>query len=398
MSSYNIQPNESRDEYISRLIQNRREYNLMWKEVRDLVKNQTGQSINVSTLHRRKEKLLQQDLQEPALVEIDEEEVGDAIDALQHYMLQGKKLKYQLTEERNQNAAFVRQLAREDSIKEIAKEAAKVISKTTPLCKDFEVCSRDNSYEAILMLSDWHYGIEIDNSLNKYNTSICKERLNTLYSEVVKRCKQNNVKKLHVVNLSDLISGRIHLQLRLQTRIDVITQIMEVSEILATFLTSLSLKFEIDYYDCLDNHSRIEPSKNDSLDLESLCRITPWFIKERLSDNKRVNVIDNSFSEDIITFTVKHFRIAGVHGDRDLVSNATQSLSMFTNEFFDLVLLAHFHHFAGDEQSETIVLSNGSLMGIDDYAFKKRLRSKPSQTLIFVSDSNVIDSIHRIIL
>ena len=56
-------------------------------------------------------------------------------------------------------------------------------------------------------------------------------------------CRKNDVNKLHVVNLSDLISGYIHLTLRLQNRYDVITQVMDIAEILAEFLNNLSKYF-----------------------------------------------------------------------------------------------------------------------------------------------------------
>ena len=77
---------------------------------------------------------------------------------------------------------------------------------------------------------------------------------------------------------------------------------MEVSEILAEFLSELSNSFELDYYSCIDNHSRLEPKKQDALELESLCRITDWYLKDRLKDNVNIHMHENVYGPDIITF------------------------------------------------------------------------------------------------
>ena len=101
-------------------------------------------------------------------------------------------------------------MAREDTLKEIASDFAAKMNKEKVL-KDYEshFCVGDNS--AILQLSDWHFGMEIDSYFNKYNPEIAIQRLEKLKNQVIERCKRNNVQTLYVVNLSDLIAGRIHL-------------------------------------------------------------------------------------------------------------------------------------------------------------------------------------------
>lgn len=308
-----------------------------------------------------------------------------------------KKERAKLSDEIVQNNAYVRKLAREETLKEIAKEYAEIMYKGKILDTFIFSQPPDCENEAILQLSDWHYGLEVDNYCNKFNPEICIKRVNTLRDEVIRKCRENKVFKIHVVNLSDLISGYIHLQLRLQNRYDVITQIMDVSEILAELLNDLSKFFDIEYYDCLDNHSRLDPNKKDSFNLESLVRITHWYLVERFKNNDRININDYSvFGEDIVSFTSKGWDIAGVHGDNDTINNIVERLSLVTDSHFDLILMAHKHHFASYEDGECIVLQNGSLMGTDYYATKLRKRSTPSQNLIIISNRSVVDSIHRI--
>ena len=259
--------------------------------------------------------------------------------------------------------------------------------------------SSDECKEAILCLSDWHYGICCDNYWNKYDPEIARERISQLLSESLKYIKENNVDTVHVLNLGDLIAGRIHLTLRLESRFDVITQIMEVSEILAEFLNELANNvLVVEYYSCSDNHSRLEPNKSDSLDLESLCRITDWYLEKRLSNrDNNIFINKNTYGDDIITFDTMGFKFLGVHGHLDK-NNTTMidSISRMTEDHYDLILTAHLHHFSADEKNRTVIVSNGSVMGVDSYAKNLRLSSFPSQNLIIVSEKSPCEAIYRI--
>lgn len=98
-------------------------------------------------------------------------------------------------------------------------------------------------------------------------------------------------------------------------------------------LTILSADFEIEYYDTLDNHSRVEPRKEESLALESMVRVTTWYLKERLRDNDRIVIRDrNHYGRDIATFRVLGHNVIGVHGDKDKPSTIAEKLTMFTQQ------------------------------------------------------------------
>lgn len=328
---------------------------------------------------------------------------GDAVklqeaeDQYEEKLLTLKKERVKLSDERCQNNAYIRRLAREDTIKEIALTYAEKMSSKKMLDIP-EFIDEPSKRDAILCISDWHYGIEVENALNKFSPEICKQRVSKLTSKTLQHCRAYGIKHLNLLNLGDMIAGRIHLQLRLESRIDTITQIMEVSEILAEMITKLSSELKVDYYSCTDNHSRLEPNKADSLELETLARITDWYLKSRLNNNPNVTFNANPFGPDIITFKCKGHNIAAVHGDADTPTAAATSIARLTRSTYDLVLLAHRHHFAADELNETLVVSNSSLLGVDQYSFRLRLSAQPSQNLIVVSEDNVTESIHRIAL
>ena len=383
------------DEYIHYLVCEKLECNeLSWQDIADLVEYWFGFKRSRNYYSKYCKNLAQVEAES----EIEESE-NDLSDEIKAEILELQKERFKLQEEKTQNRAYVRRLAREDTIRELGIQAAHIVADEKPLLtikKDKKETFSDK--EAILLLSDWHYGIEIDNAWNKYNTDTCKERVNNLLDKTIHYCKLNKVSKIHVLNLGDMIAGRIHLTLRLQSRIDTLTQIMHVSEILAEFIHSLSKYFEVDYHSCIDNHSRIEPDKSDSLDLESLCRITDWYLSERLLHNKAVKVVSNRFGNDIITLDCKGHKVCGVHGDKDKPARVLSSISNFTRQNYDLVVMAHRHHFSADEECGTLLLCNGSVMGTDEFAQKLRLHSSPSQTLIISSDDNVAETIYRIVL
>lgn len=307
-----------------------------------------------------------------------------------------RKERYKLSEERIQNNAYIRKLAREDTLKEIADNFAKEMSSKKILDIYDTPLYLSGSREGILCLSDWHYGIVVNNYFNKYDPQICINRVKELTKRVIDIGKLHNIRTLHIVNLSDLICGRIHLTLRLESREDIISQTMSVSEILAEMLTTLSRYFTITYRDCLDNHSRLEPNKKDSLELETMVRIIPWYLKSRLKDNRNIDIIDNEYADDIIAFETLGHSVVAVHGHKDKLDKVIDNMTHMTRQRNELILTGHFHHFSADENHECLRLSNGSLMGVDQYANDLRLTSKPSQNMIIVSEDDVTEAIYKI--
>lgn len=380
---------ENEDEYELRICGYHDIDGLTWDDIAQIINAETDRNYTESRYRR---------MYKAYLRGLEEGQIGSCVNPQVEEMIVAKlnveKEKVKLSDERVQIRAYVRELAREETLKEIAQMAAERVSQNKFLPSIISNKEYNGENEAILELSDIHYGIECSNYWNTYNPDIARQRMNKLLEEVIARCKQNNVSTIRVANLGDAIAGRIHLGLRLESRFDVITQTIEISEILAEFLNTLSQTMEVHYYDCLDNHSRLEPNKKDAMDLESLARIIPWYLKTRLQNN--ITIHENKYGPDIITFKCKNYNILGVHGDKDKPTTVVDNLSMMTHEHYDMILTSHLHHFSANEKNETLVVSNGSLMGTDTYASNLRLSSNPSQNLIIVSDNNVMDCLYRI--
>lgn len=385
------------DEFLLYLYNNKSQLNLSWKDIANVM-NQYAEKQYSEDKYRKQCSRLNPSVPDMAstfegkqqMFVVDE---NNNINIEEEFST--RKELQRIKDERNQLNSIYRQMSREDTLKDIAIECAKEVAKEKPHIP-YAITSKESDKEAILLLSDWHYGIEISNYWNTYNPEICKERLSKLLTQTIGFIEKYEISKIHALNLGDLISGRIHSQIRIENREDVISQVMHVSELLYSFLNELSNYAEVTYRDCLDNHSRIEPDRKLSLRLESLARITSWYLEERFKLDPNVRIYFNEYSDDIITFTCKRWTIAGVHGDLDSQKNVVKNLRGMLYDRPDLICTAHMHHFSADEENKCVVISNPSLMGTDSFAESKRLSSNPSQVLIIVSSESPVYAIHKI--
>lgn len=362
---------KSFDEYVSFLLENKSQYNLTFPLIRDLCSNIYNVSYSLTFYKEYKDR-------------------GDFISSLQK-----EKDKIKLSDERNQIRSYIRKLARDESLKDIVLEAVDEIVSLKPFAPYTPLVTEDIEAEGILCLSDWHLGIECENAWNKYNEKIARERVKTLRDKVIQKAIKNGVGTLRVLNLGDMIAGRIHNVIRYESREDVITQIMKVSELIAELLDELSRYFPIEYYSCIDNHSNLEPKKDDRVETESLARIIDWYLEKRVP---QVHINKNKFGLDIITFNCMGHKYLGVHGDHDRPEQVIDSISRMTEDHYDVICMAHRHHFSCDEKNRTVVVANSSLMGTDNYAKDRRLSAFPSQNLIIVTRDNPCEDICRILV
>ena len=392
VTTLDVKPNESFDEYKNRIYDLKASgvIELTWEGIANLFYEKFGIKRDESTW-RREYKTSSSPMTDSS----------SEIDDIESLIMEFRKERVKLQDERTHINACVRKMSREETLKEIATKYAATANWNKILKPTYNMHHEDSDDEGIIQLSDWHYGIEVANILNLYNPDICKVRVNKLLEEAIEFYTLHPVKKLHIVNLGDLISGRIHTGIRIQNRVDVITQTMDVCEILAEFISELtSVAPEIEYIDCLDNHSRIEPTKENSIELESLSRIITWYLDKRFENNHCINIIHNdNFNNDIakINLLDGKYTALGVHGHKDKIGKVVSNLTLLTDCKPDIILTAHYHHFEAKEENYSLVISNGTLMGVDDYSYDLRKASKPTQNLILVSKDNPAKYICRVI-
>ena len=374
--------NESESEYKKRIYLYRDIYGLTWEDIADIINSELNSNYSADKYRKESYKVLDSDHSQ--VLKVDDK------------LLEYKKEKIKLNDQRTQITALTRLAAREEAFKDIAIEVANNISKEKILDIPKRINIKNEEKKAILCIGDWHYGLEVDLFYNTYNTEIAVERITNLLNSVIIKIEEHNIDDLYIINLGDMISGRIHLPLRINNRIDTVQQTIEISEILSEFLSTLSQYTHINYISVSDNHSRVEPNKKESLNTESFSRIIDWFLQERLSNNKNIDFIENTFSEDFAIFSVFDHCIVAVHGDKDPQRGIVDRLNSYMQGHIDLLISAHRHHFTADENNFTEFYCNGSLIGQDQYSADLRLNSKPSQLLFICTPENFSEIIYKI--
>jgi hypothetical protein len=294
------------------------------------------------------------------------------------------KAKKQLFDQRREYNKILTSDARADNLAEKLIEAANIV----PLKDYSDVFTFKNgvsSEEAVLCLSDWHYGQISNNIWNQYDTSICLQRVSVLFDKVSAALREHDIKTLHVVLLGDFVNGAIHTGCRVAAEENTCEQLMHVSEILANFINALSVYVdEVDVYSTYGNHARTIQHKDDSIHSDNMERIIPWWMKQRLINNHKVDVIDSEFYE-FIYLSVCGYSIVCTHGDLDRFKDIGVTInSLFSKKYgktIDYTFSGDKHHLESFEQFGIESALVGSLCGTDEFANNKRLYSNPMQTL-----------------
>lgn len=308
-------------------------------------------------------------------------------------LLELKKEKVKLSDLRTEANKQIRNLARVENMTELLKENIDALGKVKPIVSNDYIFldTNDNVNHAILLASDWHYGLEIDNHLNKFNTDICVQRVNKLIEKTIKHCKTQNVKCLHLFFLGDLISGNIRNIIRLQNRIDVSSQIVQVSELIVEMITKLS--YEIPYVTvsfCLGNHERSISKKDEALETDTYLPLIKSLVQLRTKELKNVVVNDNEYGDWVIVRNILGHKFVGTHGNYVKKDKANYQLSNIIKTDVDYVCLGHFHNNMSLTEYETQTFINGSLCGSDNYSKSLMLHTFPSQKLLMINEDEGI--------
>lgn len=309
------------------------------------------------------------------------------------------KAKKQFYDQRREYHKLLASDARAEHLVEELVAAANRAAEAKPLPRRFTYNITDEVNEAVLILSDWHYGLSTDNIWNKYNVEIANRRIAKLRDETISKIDRNEIRKLHVILLGDFVSGAIHNSCRVKASEDVVDQLMHVSEKIAELVAELADYVESTIvYSTWGNHARMIANIKDSVHTDNLERIIPFWLNERFKDRNDI-VIDDSNKYDFLSIQPCGIHVGAAHGDLDSGKDAlATAASMYRRAFgYDMkyFITGHMHHLHSKEELDVEHIGVGSLCGVEDYAKDKRLFSKPTQTfLVFNKDG--LDSIHNI--
>ena len=310
----------------------------------------------------------------------------ETLDEINEKLLEIKKERVKVRDERNLVNNKIRQMARKESLMDYIKDEIHKLSLEKPMINEFTHSCNSSGNDAVLIASDWHVGLEVENYLNKYNLDICKERVSKLCERTIRYCKLNNVDVLHCCFLGDLLSGEIHNILRLQNQLSLSEQLVVTSELVSEFIYSLSKEIKYVTVHLINgNHDRTIQLKNEALDRDTYLGVIREFVKLRIKDLSNVAFIDNTHDDEITTMNIKGYKFAAMHGHNINRSKVSYQMNNVLDNMFDYILLGHFHQGEEHMQYKTKVITNGSLVGSDMYAKKLKLHTYPMQKLLMVN-------------
>lgn len=294
-------------------------------------------------------------------------------------------------DERNSYRRTVRDEARIESLKDCIKDTVYKLSDLPKFENTIKIENPNEDVEAVMLISDLHIGMEIDNYFNKYNVDIAKARLEKYVDETIAYCNKFNVSRLNVCNLGDLIHGLIHVTGRIEEQEDIIEQIMVASELLANALNKLSSSVkEVVYRSVTDNHSRAVADFKQHIEKENFSRIIDFYLKARLQ-NKNVIFAEDNLDWDISLINLKNGKkMICSHGHKDGINTILQGYIGATREFIEYVCVGHFHESKMKSFQGAKVFVNGCICGADSYAQSKRLYGVPEQSLLIFEGNNLI--------
>lgn len=310
------------------------------------------------------------------------------VDDVRTQRLELEKERVKMRDERNEVARIQRELARRESLIDLVKEGIREEVSPVSGYVPHEFAHTDN--DVVVHLTDVHCGIEVRNFCNEYDVQVMHDRLNQYLEKIDEIRQRHSTENCFLLLGGDLISGLIHTALRLENNLDIIRQVKVVSMALTCFIQTLSDMFGNVYvYSVPGNHSRAQPKKEDNLRGENLDILVPFILSLSLQNYRNVHIYEENIDPTVARFTVRGLNVFGVHGDKDSMESVVQKLTMVFHEKPDIVLAGHRHTNGMRTVYDSKVIESGSVVGSDSYCIDHRLRNKPEQMVLVVSDDGL---------
>lgn len=303
-----------------------------------------------------------------------------------------QKERVRLHDERVQYNRYVRDAARlEQKLDEIEMQITTKAQSRYNFPVNIVPVTHDQKREMLVLLSDWHIGLEFDNEFGRFNRDIAEERLQEFANEIFLKKINHGCEICNVALLGDIINGRNCWGVALENRENVIEQMTIASQMLSDFLASLcSLFAEVNFVCVSGNHSRLEKEKKDSLKDERLDNLIGWYVKSSLkhfTNFKPRAEVDSTVAELGICGRLYYF----AHGEFDVTTQAGISkLAFMLGEIPYAVCIGHNHTPAMLDVNGVKVIQNGCLPGSgNDYTVQNRLSGLASQTILICNEDGI---------
>lgn len=312
----------------------------------------------------------------------------DTLSALDSRLIEIQKERYKFFDQRNALHKLVRERSRQEELNEILVEA--VQSGNLPQLNYQRVEIEQSDNDLLVSLNDIHYGANVQNYWNTYNSDICREMMCRYLDRIISIGETHGSENCIVWANGDEISGNIHQSITVTNKENVIEQIKGVSELISEFLAELSKHFrQVVFVSVAGNHSRIDPNKDNALVSERLDDLVEWYLGARLQnfENVQIGIGSEKVDNTMYLIDVRGKTYLGVHGDFDGSASKVQSLQTMAGKPIYAVLSGHLHHNKIDEVQGVKTIMAGSFLGMDDYCVQKRIVGRAEQ-MVCVCDAD----------
>jgi len=340
------------------------------------------------------------DLLSQEAAEIEQAGSSEIISDIDRRLMDLRKEQQKFYDQRRELNKMLMHEARSEHLDEILTNAISSLDMTNMYTEPY-FAPEVSDTEAVLVFSDWHYGMVTDNIYNTYNTEICKARVKLVVEKAIERIMLHQCNTLHILLLGDFIHGALRASTRVASEELTIDQLMNASEILAQAINELSKYTNRVYvYSTYGNHARVIPEKKESIHADNMERIIPWWLTQRLANNKRIEIY-TCMTNEFVLFDVFGHDICAVHGDLDPIASSQKTLTTLMHKVYgrdlEYILIGDKHHRESSEAFGVTSIICGSLCGTDEYANSKRLYSNPSQ-LLMIFNRDGLDAEYQLIV
>lgn len=323
---------------------------------------------------------------------------SDISEDVNEKIIELKKERVKLNDLRAEINRQARNQARYENLLELIADSINKLNKNNPfydkVIKNYDL--GNNKKEMIISLADIHYGLNVNDNWNVYNSDIAIERMDKIVNQAMNIGNLHNCKIVHLLVCGDILNNNIHLTSRLSNRENVTSQIVGVSELLSNAIARLSNKFNyVIVHLTSGNHDRIIPKKEDNDYDDNFANIIKEFIKIRVKNLSNVILDENIFGHDIVKFNVCGKVIIGTHGDKIPNNQAITRLSTMFGKV-DYVIQGHYHHNSISSVGDSKVITVGSFSGTDRYAREKGLICRPTQKILILEDNSNDEILYEI--
>ena len=382
---------ENEEQYIHRICSMKDGSGMTWQEIANIINKALNKNYTESA-YRKRHQMFQNGLKACQKQVFSD---GEYLKKIQEERRELEKERQKLYATKVEAVRNLRQESRFELFYENIKESIETLPPPNIIDTDCVGRKQVSEKEYVLTLADIHAGANFKIDGNNYSLAECERRFCKLLERTKCFVINNNIDKLHVVELGDTVQGILRVSDLQLNETSVVEAVVTVSRLIATFLNELSSVCNIEYYHVPSgNHSQTRPlgTKASEIATEDIEYVIGNYIKDMLLNNPLVNVHLN-FGHDEINITIFDFNIIAMHGHTvKNIETTLKDLSVKYHKIIDYIFMGHYHNGkvipgCAHNSYDSEILLCPSFQGTDPYAFNKLGYSSKSACNIYIFDA-----------